>query len=460
MTKRRFALDDMDLLPEFWPYALKKHHCNDIELLKRIAASPNNESLNIACEWGNYEIVKHLLHFSNVDPSANDNECLGIATKHGYLNIVKLLLDRVKPEVQNYIRIIREALQNGYSDYPNLLMKHMNIVNMGTASYPILYISPNSSRLRIYPASETVVGFDQDAEIICDKLYETIYNKQERTIVVITPKDGIPCGTGKTLFATMISHKYYKKTGTIQIKIDMKGSTENPLSDKEAKLIFFSVFSIYDIPDDDIDNVYEQVLNNVLVNGLLLLDDVKDLDQIETLIPNKITPCCVIITSRHDINMYDYSVNLGMLSTHQSIELLNMDGQDIKTLLNMASKLGNIPGLLVRMRTKHRSMPIEAKFLAMSTDIQSFFQHSYDLLSVQEKKCMCAVSLNFIEPFTVDEFKKQFLPLTLNLHDLIYNNFLTYDHNFINIHPIMRLFIKSKIKINLPFLNAITSVLR
>ena len=60
-------------------------------------------------------MVRELLKNSKVDPSANDNQAIGIASQHGHVKIVKLLLEdkRVDPsDNKNYA--IRIANQMGH----------------------------------------------------------------------------------------------------------------------------------------------------------------------------------------------------------------------------------------------------------------------------------------------------------------------------------------------------------
>ena len=72
----------------------------------------------------NTETLKLLLQDSRIDPSAQNNNFIILASKYGHLEIVKLLLQdfRVDPSAQNN-KAIKKACKNNHFEIVEILMK-------------------------------------------------------------------------------------------------------------------------------------------------------------------------------------------------------------------------------------------------------------------------------------------------------------------------------------------------
>jgi len=88
----------------------------------------NNEAIRLASSNRNLKIVKLLLNDNRVDPCANNNEAIQCACKNGHTKIVKALLgdNRVDPSSNdNYA--LRLAFENSYIDILHLLLRQKKV---------------------------------------------------------------------------------------------------------------------------------------------------------------------------------------------------------------------------------------------------------------------------------------------------------------------------------------------
>jgi len=83
---------------------------------------------NKAVEVGNADVVHLLLHDQTIDPSADDNRAIRVASYFGQIEVVKVLLadprllpDKPDPSA-NYNDALRGASENGYTDVVKLLL--------------------------------------------------------------------------------------------------------------------------------------------------------------------------------------------------------------------------------------------------------------------------------------------------------------------------------------------------
>src|SRR5438045_1490940 len=84
--------------------------------------------LDIAIMIGQLENVKPLLESRQVDPGANDNRAIKIASELDLLEVVKLLLqdERVDPSAEDNFAI-KIALQNGHTEVVKELISRIDI---------------------------------------------------------------------------------------------------------------------------------------------------------------------------------------------------------------------------------------------------------------------------------------------------------------------------------------------
>ena len=88
----------------------------------------NNYPVQLASQYGHLEIVKLLLQNSKVNPSLDDNYAINFASVNGHLEIVKILLQdkRVNPSDDNNFAI-KYASSNGHIDVVKLLLQDTRV---------------------------------------------------------------------------------------------------------------------------------------------------------------------------------------------------------------------------------------------------------------------------------------------------------------------------------------------
>ena len=123
----------------------------DIEMLKKVLkyskinpSARDNLAIQFASENGHLEIVKLLLQDKRVDPSARDNYAISWASYSGHLEVVKLLLQdkRVDPSAKGNWAI-RWASQNGHLEVVKLLLQHSKVDPSARDNYAIKWASDN-----------------------------------------------------------------------------------------------------------------------------------------------------------------------------------------------------------------------------------------------------------------------------------------------------------------------------
>lgn len=83
----------------------------------------NNYAIRVASQTGNVKVVKMLMNVKGVDPGAHNNQAIGLACSEGHIDVVKALLasDLVDPSADdNYA--IKRACENGHSKVVKLLL--------------------------------------------------------------------------------------------------------------------------------------------------------------------------------------------------------------------------------------------------------------------------------------------------------------------------------------------------
>lgn len=74
-------------------YTNKEYYDVIDKILTHKNFKPTQDLLNIACSYGDLNIVKKLLKYKEIDPSFNDSIALKYAFNYGYDNIVNLLMN-------------------------------------------------------------------------------------------------------------------------------------------------------------------------------------------------------------------------------------------------------------------------------------------------------------------------------------------------------------------------------
>ena len=100
-------------------YLLKRDHFKD---------SNSMEEFSRACELGMRRVPSFLLRDGRVDPSAENNDAIRLASERGHRDVVELLLgdDRVDPSAENN-SAIRFASRRGHSEVMMLLLKDKRV---------------------------------------------------------------------------------------------------------------------------------------------------------------------------------------------------------------------------------------------------------------------------------------------------------------------------------------------
>jgi ankyrin repeat protein len=123
------------------------------------ASYNNNYAIKYSSEHGYTEIVEFLLKERRVDPSDDDNFAIRFASQNGHIEIVKLLLQdkRVDPSAKDNSAIIY-ASKNGYTEIVKLLLRDERVDPSADNNYAIGYASYNGH-------TEIVKLFLQDSRV-------------------------------------------------------------------------------------------------------------------------------------------------------------------------------------------------------------------------------------------------------------------------------------------------------
>ena len=88
----------------------------------------DNYAIRLASQYGNTEVVRLLLQDPRVDPSADNNYAIKIASLNGHTEVVRLLLQdpRVDPGTANNYAI-RQASEDGHTEVVRLLLQNPRV---------------------------------------------------------------------------------------------------------------------------------------------------------------------------------------------------------------------------------------------------------------------------------------------------------------------------------------------
>jgi len=115
----------------------------NIEVVKHLLTIPNidintDNPMVIACEFGHYEIVK-LLYERGADPSIADSFSFRLAAENGFANIVKLFINdpRINVNAQDEYAI-KQACEENHHEVVKILMDHPKVVYQSDVYSPVL----------------------------------------------------------------------------------------------------------------------------------------------------------------------------------------------------------------------------------------------------------------------------------------------------------------------------------
>jgi ankyrin repeat protein len=115
----------------------------NIEVVKHLLTIPNidintDNPMVIACEFGHYEIAK-LLYEKGADPSIADSFSFRLAAENGYANIVKLFINdkRINVNAQDEYAI-KQACEENHHEVVKILMDHPSVLYMNDVNSPVL----------------------------------------------------------------------------------------------------------------------------------------------------------------------------------------------------------------------------------------------------------------------------------------------------------------------------------
>jgi len=115
----------------------------NIDVVKHLLTIPNidinsDNPMVIACEFGHYEIVK-LLYERGADPSIADSFSFRLAAENGYANIVKLFINdpRINVNAQDEYAI-KQACEENHHQVVKILMDHPKVAYQADIYSPVL----------------------------------------------------------------------------------------------------------------------------------------------------------------------------------------------------------------------------------------------------------------------------------------------------------------------------------
>jgi hypothetical protein len=138
------ALNEFDELIQ----ACSKGNLSSVERLledERVnPAADDNRAIGVASGYGHLAVVDRLLQDERVDPAAGDNRAIGVASLHGHLAIVKRLLqdERVDPAAGDN-RAIQEASFHGHLAVVDRLLQDERVDPAALDNYAIHVASLN-----------------------------------------------------------------------------------------------------------------------------------------------------------------------------------------------------------------------------------------------------------------------------------------------------------------------------
>ncbi len=342
-----------------------------------------------------------------------------------------------------------------------------------------------SIRGPIRASTDVVVGFKEKTPEVIARVLRGI-DTGERTLIVIVPGDGVPCGTGKTTFARHLGVELGDIFPGRKFEINL-GEGKGAIHAAEAKM-WICRSDDEDSVDFKLDDRYDALFENggPFANGVILIDNAKDAAHAAPLIPRKGLPCCVIVTSRNnldDLNAlgFEISVSLtaGVLSEAHSVELLRLllnrdppgdnnkaaNEEEEQQLRGLAKLTGGIPlaMLFVGTLARFRWMPFDEMVRRLKGDdsMTRCLCAIYDRLDKPLQRCLRRAA-GFSAPFTVEDFEsafpdgnidselydldaKRFLGHRFELYKLAAKNFLDIRDGTFSLHSVVRMILPREI---------------
>ncbi len=210
-------------------------------------------------------------------------------------------------------------------------------------------------------------------------------------------------GVGKTTLALKLAEKLKDRYPDAQFYFDLKGVSPQPLSSADAMAhVIRAYHPTAKLPESEAElrATYNSVLHDQ--RALLLMDNAKDRDQVEPLIPPE--SCLLIVTSRRRFTLPGmFDKDLGTMSTGDSQKLLLKIAPRIGDLVDELAKLCGYLPIALRLAASalaERRDLKPAEYLRRLADakhrlplIDASLGLSYDLLDAQMQKLWCALAV-------------------------------------------------------------------
>jgi ankyrin repeat protein len=136
----------------------------NIEIINRLLeenrvdpSADNNKAIRIASQKGHLDIVNRLLEDPRVDPSAYNNSAIKWASQNGHFDIVNRLLEdpRVDPSSENN-EAIRLASRNGHFNIVTRLMIDQRVTTNSDIALRAIQTLNNQSRINSINGREDI----------------------------------------------------------------------------------------------------------------------------------------------------------------------------------------------------------------------------------------------------------------------------------------------------------------
>lgn len=210
-------------------------------------------------------------------------------------------------------------------------------------------------------------------------------------------------GIGKTALAFVLAEKLKDRFVDGQILIDMRGTSPSPLSNVDAmSQVIRAYLPTYHLPNElgELQGLYLSVLAGKRV--LLLLDNVANREQIESLLPP--SSCALLITSRNKFTLPGLKEqDLDVLPPDKAIQLLLEIAERIGDRANELAKLcGYLPVALRNAASAFAEREdlsvLEYEHLLSDKKkrlelVEATFSLSYDLLTSKRRNQWCRLSV-------------------------------------------------------------------
>jgi tetratricopeptide (TPR) repeat protein len=275
--------------------------------------------------------------------------------------------------------------------------------NYGPVTFEMA-VKPSKALYQLPPPLPDFVGRSETIARVTEYLAQASSNSG--AVAVIRGQGG----AGKTQLAYVIANQLCDRFPDGQLLIDALGTSETPRSSQALMQTLIQAFEPEAQPTADLDQTqgrYRSLLHNRRM--LIIVDDVRDGDQIETLIPP--SGCALLLTTRNRFSFLSthHVEDLGPLQPSEAEELLHnlctrldqpqarqlsaLCGQMPLALRISAGRLANdltveVDDFLEKMVDIHQRVELLNDSLTSSRNMESVLLASYDRLSAAEQSAL------------------------------------------------------------------------